>query len=188
MESNFFSGSENLYKYLVTIGILMLVLTIYYPLKEKQELEILKINLKSELKVLNLEIKDNNKSVNELTKYVTQKNISESEKNKLFSEISQNQKANEIKQIKADGKLVEIKNRDKYINIYDNLFWAFIVTGSGFIVFGFFKWYNSKKVDDSKCEIEVELLKLKLEEERLRQNNSSIPESTTPPQNQSPTT
>lgn len=57
MENNFFSGSENLYKYLVTIGILMLVLTIYYPLKEKQELEILKINLKSELRVLNLEIK-----------------------------------------------------------------------------------------------------------------------------------
>lgn len=187
MESNFFSGSENLYKYLVTIGILMLVLTIYYPLKEKQELEILKINLKSELKVLNLEIKDNNKNVIELTKYITQKNISESQRSKLFLEISQNQKANEIKQIKADGKLIEIKNRDKYINIYDNLFWAFILTGSAFILFGFFKWYNSKKVDDSKCELEVELLKLKLEEERLRQNNTSTPDSTIP-QNQSPTT
>lgn len=179
MESNFFSGSENLYKYLVTIGILMLVLTIYYPLKEKQELEILRINLKSELKVLNLEIKDNNKNVNELTKYVTQKNISETQKNKLFLEISQNQKTNEIKQIKADGKLVEIKNRDKYIKIYDNLFWVFIFTGSVFIVVGFIKWYNSKKVDDSKCKIEVELLKLKLEEERLRQSNSSTSEPPT---------
>lgn len=180
MESNFFSGSENLYKYLVSIGILMLVLTIYYPLREKQQLEILKINLQSELKILNFELSQNKNDVVELKNSINEKNIDSHKKNKLIFELSKNQKINTIKQFKADEKAIEIKSRERYVSIYDSLFWAFIVAGSVLVIFGFFKWYKSKKVDDEKCKIEVEMLKLKLAQERL--NNTNV---TTAPSNTS---
>lgn len=51
METSFFSGSENLYKYLVTVGTLIIVLTVYYPLKEKQELEVLSIKIENDLQI-----------------------------------------------------------------------------------------------------------------------------------------
>ncbi|WP_265131240.1 hypothetical protein [Chryseobacterium oranimense] len=179
MESNFFSGSENLYKYLVSIGILMLVLTIYYPLKEKQELEILKIKLESEQKVLNFEIKDNKKNLDDLIKNINKKNIEPFQKEKLLLEISQKQKNNEIKQINADGKIVELENREKYICVYDRLFWIFIIVGSGLVIFGFFKWYKSKKIDDKKSEIETDILELKLSQEQQQHQNNSNQQSNT---------
>lgn len=184
MESNFFSGSENLYKYLVSIGILMLVLTIYYPLKEKQDLEILKVSLESELKVLHFEIMENKKNLNELTKIIGKKDIDPSQKRKMFFEISEKQKSHEIKQINYDGKILELKSRSKYIDIYDRLFWIFIVAGSGLVIFGFYKWYRSKKVDDNKSEIEVEILKLKLTQELQNINNLT---NTNQTQNNPPT-
>ena len=49
METSFLSGSENLYKYLVSVGILLIVLTVFYPLKEKQNIEIKTIGLEKEL-------------------------------------------------------------------------------------------------------------------------------------------
>ncbi len=61
METSFFSGSENLYKYLVTIGLLLIVLTVIYPLKEKQDLEILKITLEKDAKALSYKIKETSK-------------------------------------------------------------------------------------------------------------------------------
>lgn len=172
MESNFFSGSENIYKYLVSIGILMLVLTIYYPLKEKQNLEILKISLESEIKVLNFEIKKNVKNVDDLKKYLHQKNTNSSEARKFYSQIDNKQKANQLKQIIIKGKIVEIENRQKYIDIYDKLFWTFILSGALLVLFGFFNWYKSKKIDDEKCEIELKILKSKLAKE-LENNNST---------------
>lgn len=169
MESNFFSGSENLYKYLVSIGILMLILTIYYPLKEKQQLEILKIKLESDHKVLNFEIKDNKKNLDDLIKSIEHNNIDSFKKEKLLSEIDQKQKENQIKQINADGKIIELENREKYIRIYNRLFWVFIIVGSGLVIFGFFKWYKSKKIDDKKSGIETDILELKLAQEQQQQ-------------------
>ncbi len=41
---------------MVTMGLLLMVLTVYYPLKEKQELEIITVNLRNDVKTLNLSI------------------------------------------------------------------------------------------------------------------------------------
>ncbi|HAY3562376.1 hypothetical protein KRE43_08575 [Elizabethkingia meningoseptica] len=172
MESNFFSGSENLYKYLVSIGILMLVLTIYYPLREKQELEILKIGLQSELKVLNLELKENKIKINDLSKFINNKNIDESQKKQIFTEITQKQHSNEIKQMGVDGKILELQNREKYINIYNKLFWIFITLGFILVFYGFVKWHESKKIDDQKSKLEAELLELKVTQEQNNSNSS----------------
>ena len=53
METSFLSGSENLYKYLVSIGLLLIVLTVFYPLKEKQDLEVSRISIEKEALILN---------------------------------------------------------------------------------------------------------------------------------------
>ena len=66
METSFLSGSENLYKYLVSVGLLLMVMTVFYPLKEKQEIEISTIKLEKEVLKLNFKIKDNYKKVKEL--------------------------------------------------------------------------------------------------------------------------
>ena len=47
METSFLSGSENLYKYLVSVGLLLMVMTVFYPLKEKQEIERIKTDRES---------------------------------------------------------------------------------------------------------------------------------------------
>ena len=52
METSFLSGSENLYKYLVSIGLLLIVLTVFYPLKEKQDLEVSRITAANYLNTL----------------------------------------------------------------------------------------------------------------------------------------
>ncbi len=63
MENSFFSGSENIYKYLVTIGILMIAMTVYYPLREKQNLEIEEIKLNCKIESLALKIQENKKNI-----------------------------------------------------------------------------------------------------------------------------
>ena len=63
MENSFFSGSENLYKYLVTIGILMVTLSVYYPLNNKEKLELEKIELYHNVVELNRKVKENNSNI-----------------------------------------------------------------------------------------------------------------------------
>ena len=177
MESNFFSGSENLYKYLVSIGILMLVLTIYYPLKQKQELELLKLNLQSDLTVLNLELKDNKKKVDDLTIHINDKKISTEEKKKILTEIKNKQKENEINQIKSDCKMQEINSRQYYISLYTKLFWITTILGIALVFFGFYKWIIAKKVEDKKSKFETDILEIKYknDKEEYERNHNAKP-------------
>lgn len=166
MENSFFSGSENLYKYLVSIGILMLVLTIYYPLKQKQDLEVLKLNLESDMKVLNLEINENKKKVEFLENAILDKTISLVEKKKNLDEIKLKQKENEINQVKSKAKIDEIASRTKYIKIYDRLFWIASIAGIILILFGFVRWISAKRNEDKKLKLETDLLELKYKTEK----------------------
>ena len=166
MENSFFSGSENLYKYLVSIGILMLVLTIYYPLKQKQDLEILKLNLESEMQVLNLEIKENKENLEDLETTLNEKTISLEEKRENLSEIKLKHKENEINQLKTKAKMDEISSRKKYIKIYDKLFWIASITGIILVVFGFLRWISAKRTEDKKLKLETDLLDLKYKTEK----------------------
>lgn len=172
MESNFFSGSENLYKYLVSIGILMLVLTIYYPLKEKQSLEILKIELESELKTIYYALDENEKKALNLAEKIKNNEIAKENKSQLLIELRRNQKENELNQIKADGKLKEIETRNLFIRYYNIIIWIFAPLGLFLVIYGFINWRTAKKNEDEKCEIEKEILKLTLEKEK-RENNIS---------------
>ena len=175
MESNFFSGSENLYKYLVSIGILMLVLTIYYPLKEKQSLEILKIELLSELKTIEYSVDENEKKAINLSNRVNKNEINESQKTIFLSEIKKAQNENELNKIKADAKVEEIETRNNYITYYNIIIWIFAPLGLFLVIYGFVNWRKSKINDDAKSQIEKELLGLKLQKEsrEIQQNEEN---------------
>lgn len=155
MENSFFSGSENLYKYLVTVGILLIVLTVYYPLKEKQDLEVFSIKTKNELKILEFKIDQNDKYVALLNKRKRGVSIDTA---KMVRKI---QFENKIKQIELENKVSELETRDQYIQLYRVIFWIFFPVGVILIIYGFIKWYNSKKIDDDIRKLE----KIKLEKE-----------------------
>lgn len=171
MESSFFSGSENLYKYLVTIGLLLIVMTVYYPLKEKQELEILTIKIENDLEVLKYKIKENEKSVNRLNKRIKIKGNSVAT-NLVIDDLDKLNQQNFINQLNIEKKYNEIKTRRGYITIYHWMFWIFFPIGIMLTIWGFIKWKSAKKYDDNILKLENE--KLELEVKKLR-NDSNIP-------------
>ena len=147
MDANFFSGSENLYKYLVSIGILLIVMTVYYPLKEKQRLEILKIELTGEVEVLNYKIKENQKSVQSLQAHIG-RNGADSKEVELLEKLEQLNYENHISDIKCSQKFLEIKARQNHIRLYNLLFWIFLPLGITITTVGFLYWYNIKRTED----------------------------------------
>lgn len=171
METSFFSGSENLYKYLVTIGTLLIVLTVYYPLKEKQELEILTIKIKNELLIINCKLEDNKKELENFKKTNNDKSISIDNKRKAFLKIKEIDAKNRINQLSIENKNEELICRKSYINIYNIVFWIFFPIGIFLIIFGFIKWNKVKKLDDDILELEKN--KLELEVENLRNQSGS---------------
>lgn len=170
METSFFSGSENLYKYLVTIGLLLIVLTVAYPLREKQELEILKTTLENEAKTLAYRIKENNKNVTILNTLIN-KTGNTAENIKTLSEIDKRNQENNISQIESEKKLAEIEIRSRYIRYYNWMFWIFFPIGIVLAIFGFIKWKKAKKNDDTKQELELEKLKLELKKMKSQNTN-----------------
>ena len=168
MESSFFSGSENLYKYLVTIGLLLIVMTVYYPLKEKQDLEILTIKIENDLKTLNYKIQENSKNVVVLRKIIA-KDGNSPETNSMLGELDKLNQENNLNQLEAERKYSEIKTRRRYITIYNWMFWIFFPIGILLTVFGFIKWKKAKMYDDNILKLENE--KLELEVKKLREDN-----------------
>lgn len=158
MENSFFSGSENLYKYLVTIGILMVAMTVYYPLKEKQELELQEIKLNSKIESLILKIQENKKHI-EIIEDKKKKNL---DVNNEFVEIKKLHLENLISQIESKNNFKIIESKQKYIKYYNIIFWIFFPLGILFIGYGFVKWHKSKKIDDEKSALEKTKLELEI--------------------------
>lgn len=164
METNFLSGTENLYKYLVSVGMLLVVIALLYPLKEKQTIEIESIYLERDLAVLNHNIKENHTKV-ELIK-----------KNKINADvivsIEKLNSENQISQIKAENKLIEITERRKQVALYMTIFSVFLPFGMYLIGFGFYKWYCSKKTDDEilNLEKEIKILEIKRLKNELKKS------------------
>ena len=164
--SNFFAGSENLYKYLVSIGMLLIVLTVYYPLKEKQELEILKIKLEEDVQILNFRIKENQINILNLQDRVEQNNT-DIESLNAIEKINHD---NHINHIECKQKYSEIIARQSYIKLYNMLFWIFLPTGVIITLFGFIRWYRVKRIDDKM--VKLNYRKLQFEVNLLEQNHN----------------
>lgn len=164
--SNFFAGSENLYKYLVSIGMLLIILTVYYPLKEKQELEILKIKLEEDVQILNFNIKENQINILNLQDRVKQNNADI----KSLNVIEKINHDNHINHIECKQKYSEIAARQSYIKLYNILFWIFLPTGVIITLFGFIRWYIVKRIDDKMAELNYR--KLESEVDLLNHNHN----------------
>jgi len=163
METNFLSGSENLYKYLVTMGLLLIVMTVYYPLKEKQELELNIINTEQEAVTLNYNIKSVARTVNSLKNNV--KSLKQDKDIKItIKNIENLLNENQISQYKLEMKYKEIKARKNHIKFYNILFWIFFPIGVLLTIFGFIKWLKSKIVDDEILKLEKRKLELEINE------------------------
>lgn len=160
-------SSENLYKYMVTMGLLLMVLTVYYPLKEKQELEIITVNLRNDVKTLNLSIIQNKNDV-ELIKGLLDKQGHSKENNSRLIEIEKLNKQNQVNQLQTESKYSELIIRKKYISIYNYMFIIFFPLGILLTIYGFVKWKKSKKYDDNILKLENE--KLEIEVEKLKNN------------------
>lgn len=161
MESSFLSGSENLYKYLVSTGMLLIVLTVFYPLKEKQEIEIETIKLEKDVLKLNFEIKDNFKKVNYI-KNINKKNNTLKLNGIYVNKLDIINKQNHLNQFELEKKNDEIKKRKSHIKLYNYLFWVFFPIGVFLALYGFIKWFKSKKIDDEILNLDKELKKLEV--------------------------
>ncbi|MDV7698721.1 hypothetical protein N6B72_17485 [Chryseobacterium soli] len=173
MESNFFSGSENLYKYLVSVGALMMILSVYYPLNERQQLEIVKINLNSDVKSLDYDIKENKKKIDKLKKEINNSAILPEKKRELLNSIKVSHKENMLNQIKSEAKVEEIDKREDYIVLYK---WIFCICFPlGFIIgaWGIWQWSKAKKDEDAKCRLERELLQIQVNKARTESTNTT---------------
>ncbi|MBT30743.1 MAG: hypothetical protein CMO01_13875 [Thalassobius sp.] len=174
METSFMTGSENLYKYLVSIGLLLIVMTVYYPLKEKQNLEISRINTEKDAYVLNYELKKLVEEVDNLKKSIKpleKDNIPETKVKELFNLNHKSQ----ISQFELERKYEEIETRKKHIKLYNCLFWVFFPIGIVLTCFGFIKWLNSKSIDDEilkleKKKLELEISKLEIDNDENQVN------------------
>lgn len=175
MESNFFSGSENLYKYLVSVGALMMILSVYYPLNERQQLEIVKINLNSDVKSLDYDIKENQKKIEKLKKELSNTAILPEKKRELLDHIKVSHKANMLKQIKSEAKVEEIDKREDYIGIYKWIFYICFPLGAIISAWGFWQWKKAKKDEDEKCRLERELLQIQVNNARNNTPNTTQP-------------
>lgn len=152
---------------MVTMGLLLMVLTVYYPLKEKQELEIITVNLRNDVKTLNLSIIQNKNDV-ELIKGLLDKQGHSKENNSRLIEIEKLNKQNQVNQLQTESKYSELIIRKKYISIYNYMFIIFFPLGILLTIYGFVKWKKSKKYDDNILKLENE--KLEIEVEKLKNN------------------
>jgi len=143
-----FAGSENLYKYLVSIGMLLIVLTVYYPLKEKQELELSKIELEGEVKILNYRIKENIEKLSILQPLIETNGMDDTHRESL-SVIANMNYENHIHHLECERKNAEINAKQRHICLYNILFWAFLPVGIAITIFGFCRWYKQQVKDDT---------------------------------------
>jgi hypothetical protein len=161
METSFLSGSENLYKYLVSVGLLLMVMTVFYPLKEKQEIEISTIKLEKEVLKLNFKIKDNYKKVKELKKVMLK--IDTLKLNATYvNKLDEINIGNHLNQIEIEKKNDEIKKRNTHITLYNYLFWGFFPLGFLLALYGFLKWLKSKKTDDAISKLDKKIKELEI--------------------------
>ena len=150
---------------MLTMSISLIVLAVYYPLKEMQELEIKAIELEIEAKALNRSIVENKKNVIRLQEYIS-KNGKSDKSNSRLSEIKKLNSENYISQLQTERKHSEIQVRKRYVKYYNIIFWIFFPIGVLLTIFGFTKWNSTKKYDDNILKLQNE--KLEIEVDRLQ--------------------
>jgi len=168
--SGLFSNIDNLFKFLFLGGIVLITLSIVYPLQKKQEIEIEIINFNKDAELLNLEINELNKKVNEfkedsksyitlLDSLKTEKNKShateksdnislrieniKSDYNKEFSDIEKKKLEIDIKNVITDYNQSKIETLKQHSSSYKSYSIWLLVVGILFVLTGLVGWIYS---------------------------------------------
>ena len=149
------SNSDNLFKFLFLGGIMMILISMIYPLQKKQEIDIEVLAYNKEVCLLNLEIDELQNTVNKASKEAKKtlrkldslKNIKDSKTqickiqkktNTEFAIIAKQKRNQDIKLIVLQfnkNKIEVLKQHSDTYNSYSNklLFWGIIIANLGFL-------------------------------------------------------
>lgn len=153
---NFVSG-DNLFKYTFTLGLVMVVFSLVYPLQKKHEIELEIVNQNKEAKLLNNEINNLNKlSINlkNTSDLLIKKaaNFKANKRNKLkmksvvdkfnsdFDSAQKNKQAIEVKTIILEFNKTKIIVLQQQANSFDRYSFWLSLFGITFTIFGLSFW------------------------------------------------
>jgi putative exporter of polyketide antibiotics len=153
---NFVSG-DNLFKYTFTLGLVMVVFSLVYPLQKKHEIELEIVNQNKEAKLLNKEIDNLSKITLNLEKtsdLLIKKAVKfkANKRNKLkmkslvdkfnldFDSAQRNKQAIEVKTIILEFNKTKIEVLQQQANSFDKYSFWLSLCGITFTVFGLVFW------------------------------------------------
>jgi len=144
--TNLFSGSDNLFKYLFLGGFGMIILSLFYPLQKKQELEIERITYEKEVDLFQIEINTLNKNIDNFEKMILQSS-SKVKTNRIANDSLKN--SIKILANTLDIKMVLLKYNKSKIDIFEKQYKTYnryslglLIFGILLMVFGGIKWFN----------------------------------------------
>lgn len=166
--SGILSGSDNLWKYLFTVGVFLIAISILYPLKQSETIDLRIIDLYTDSKSLDQKIKhlkEDSETFNSYLNIATKeleslKSIKNQTKtltriSNIESEIASERKTikNKIRElqllvIENQGKedyIVELKKHSKN---YKKFFYLGFILGSILLLWGLFKWLMATIASD----------------------------------------
>ncbi len=166
--SGILSGSDNLWKYIFTVGVLLIALSILYPLKQSEIIDLQIIDLNTNSKSLVLKIKHLKEDIAAFSKYLsiaTQdldslkmlKNQSSvlSKISSIESEIALERKVIQNKIRELQLLVIENKGKEDYIielqkhsGNYRIYFYLGFVFGAVLLLWGIYKWLMATIASD----------------------------------------
>lgn len=118
--TDFLPSTDNFFKYLLTIGLILIGFTIMYPIQKQKEVDIEILNYKTKIEVLDVAKKNLSKEVEELkdTRNRTQSELDSLKKLKLIATKST---ASEIEKIRVQKKAEFDQSKQNLIVAVDSL-------------------------------------------------------------------
>lgn len=172
------SSAENLYKFLFINGTILIILSMFYPLQQKNEIKIKTIEYNKNVEILNYNI-DNQKNDVESFKAKSKKTIAfldslsqnrneqnaliiqkkKAEYNKELDSIQSIQKTIRLNDIKLNSEKEKILELQKQAKTYSNYSIFFLIIGGVFFVIGIIGWSKATKVLDKIKKQELKKIK-----------------------------
>ena len=170
MEPNFFlSGSDNFFKYLFTVGAVMIVISILYPLQKSQEIEMQRTDLVKESELLNNEIRllnneyqknakeyaDVSATLDSLVSIFDDKVLVNEQflklrkrGNEIIQKLNDRERELEIKNIIVKNEKLKIDLLEEHSESYKNYYLFIKGIGIFFLIIGFVGWSLSTFVKE----------------------------------------
>ena len=173
------SSAENLYKFLFINGTILVILSMFYPLQQKNEIKIKTIEYNKNVEILNFKISNQKSTVlnfrrksknilffldsisnnrnKETNLIIEKKKIEYNKELDSIKSIQKQIKLNDIKLNSEKNKITELKNQAE---TYSNYSTFFFIIGSIFFVIGIIGWSKATQVLDKIKKQELKKIEL----------------------------